>query len=82
MTSQHSGLDRNDHAISTLRTLWYDGHSTSEISRRMGIVGKVHRLRLPARLSPIGKRPGPKTLRPPQSSRRQSHGRSVLEPAQ
>ena len=58
MTSQPNGMDWNDHAISTLRTLWNDGHSSAEIGRRMGItknavVGKVHRLKLPARLSPM-----------------------------
>ncbi len=26
---QHSGMDWNDHAVSTLRTLWNDGHSTA-----------------------------------------------------
>ena len=54
MTSQHSWMDWNDHAISTLRTLWNDRHSTSEIGHRMGItknagIGKVHRLKLPVR---------------------------------
>ena len=38
--------------------LWDEGHSTSEIGRRMGItknavIGRAHRLRLPARPSPI-----------------------------
>ena len=47
-----------------LRVLWAEGHSTSEIGRRMGItknavVGKAHRLDLPARPSPIrGRVPG------------------------
>lgn len=45
-------------AIDHLRTLWAEGHSTAEIGRRMGIsknavVGKAHRLNLPARPSPI-----------------------------
>ncbi|WBV42284.1 GcrA family cell cycle regulator [Pseudoroseomonas cervicalis] len=45
-------------AIETLRALWAEGHSTAEIGRRMGIsknavVGKAHRLNLPARPSPI-----------------------------
>ena len=40
--------------IETLRRLWAEGHSGSEIGRRMGIsknqvVGKVHRLQLPKR---------------------------------
>ena len=45
-------------AIEQLRALWAEGHSTAEIGRRMGIsknavVGKAHRLNLPARPSPI-----------------------------
>jgi GcrA cell cycle regulator len=45
-------------AIERLRALWAEGHSTAEIGRRMGIsknavVGKAHRLNLPARPSPI-----------------------------
>ncbi len=47
-----------DTAISNLRCLWDEGHSTAEIGRRMGIsknavIGKAHRLELPARPSPI-----------------------------
>jgi GcrA cell cycle regulator len=39
-------------------TLWAEGHSTAEIGRRMGVsknavVGKAHRLDLPARPSPV-----------------------------
>ena len=89
MTSQPNGMDWNDHAISTLRTLWNDGHSTAEIGRRMSItknavVGKVHRLKLPARPSPIGKRPVSTASAPPQPSRRRSRSQSVTpmqEPA-
>ena len=45
-------------AIDRLRALWDEGHSTAEIGRRMGVsknavVGKAHRLNLPARPSPI-----------------------------
>jgi GcrA cell cycle regulator len=45
-------------AIDRLRALWAEGHSTAEIGRRMGVsknavVGKAHRLNLPARPSPI-----------------------------
>ena len=47
-------------SIDLLRALWAEGHSTAEIGRRMGvtknaIVGKAHRLDLPARPSPIRK---------------------------
>ena len=51
-------MEWNDDTISRLRTLWDEGHSTAEIGRRLGItknavVGKAHRLMLPARPSPI-----------------------------
>ncbi|WP_431281823.1 GcrA family cell cycle regulator [Humitalea sp. 24SJ18S-53] len=51
-------MDWSDEAIETLKALWAEGHSTAEIGRRMGIsknavVGKAHRLVLPARPSPI-----------------------------
>jgi len=47
-----------DTAISNLRRLWDEGHSTAEIGRRLGVsknavVGKAHRLDLPQRPSPI-----------------------------
>ena len=60
--------------IQQLRSLWAEGHSTAEIGRRMGvsknaIVGKAHRLHLPARPSPIrGRRDG--QAGPPRASRR------------
>jgi len=51
-------MEWNSEAIETLRALWAEGHSTAEIGRRMGVsknavVGKAHRLNLPARPSPI-----------------------------
>lgn len=51
-------MDWSAEAIETLKALWAEGHSTAEIGRRMGIsknavVGKAHRLVLPARPSPI-----------------------------
>jgi GcrA cell cycle regulator len=51
-------MDWTSEAIDRLRGLWAEGHSTAEIGRRMGIsknavVGKAHRLNLPARPSPI-----------------------------
>ncbi len=47
-----------DTAISNLRRLWDEGHSTAEIGRRLGVtknavIGKAHRLELPHRPSPI-----------------------------
>ena len=51
-------IDWTDDIIGRLRALWADRHSTAEIGRRLGIsknavVGKAHRLNLPARPSPI-----------------------------
>jgi GcrA cell cycle regulator len=56
-------MDWTEEAIATLRVLWAEGLSTAEIGRRMGIsknavVGKAHRLNLPARPSPIRRVPG------------------------
>ncbi len=51
-------MEWNDEAISRLRALWDEGHSTAEIGRRLGVtknavVGKSHRLNLSPRPSPI-----------------------------
>ncbi len=51
-------MEWSDETIGRLRALWADGHSTAEIGRRLGVsknavVGKAHRLDLPARPSPI-----------------------------
>ena len=67
--------------IAGLRALWDEGHSTSEIGRRMGvsknaIVGKAHRLDLPARESPI--RPLGSGARPRQAAKRA--GKTTLPP--
>jgi len=56
-------MDWTSEAIDRLRAFWAEGHSTAEIGRRMGIsknavVGKAHRLELPARPSPIRRDPG------------------------
>lgn len=50
--------DWSDVLIQRLRVLWDEGLSTAEIGRRLGVtkcavVGKAHRLDLPARPSPI-----------------------------
>lgn len=47
-----------DELISDLRLLWNKGHSASLIGKTLGIsknqvIGKVHRLKLPPRQSPI-----------------------------
>jgi GcrA cell cycle regulator len=51
-------MEWTEEAIGRLRVLWSEGHSTAEIGRRLGVsknavVGKAHRLDLPARPSPI-----------------------------
>jgi GcrA cell cycle regulator len=56
-------MDWTEETIVCLRTLWDEGHSTAEIGRRLGItknavVGKAHRLNLPARPSPIRRSTG------------------------
>ena len=62
-------MEWTEETITRLRGLWDEGHSTAEIGRRLGItknavVGKAHRLNLPARPSPI--RRGAGEGRPPR----------------
>lgn len=64
-------MDWTAEAIERLKALWAEGHSTAEIGRRMGIsknavVGKAHRLSLPARPSPIRRETLGATPRPAQ----------------
>jgi GcrA cell cycle regulator len=66
-------MDWTAEAIERLRVFWSEGHSTAEIGRRMGVsknsvVGKAHRLQLPARPSPI--RRDPTMARPAATGRR------------
>ena len=75
-------MEWNEETIVHLRGLWADGHSTAEIGRRLGVsknavVGKAHRLDLPARPSPI-RRDGPGSGQPRRSVPR-PHG-STLPP--
>ncbi len=58
MRPASTSSDWNAGTIAMLRKLWTEGHSTAEIARHIGIsknavIGKAHRLRLPARPSPI-----------------------------
>jgi GcrA cell cycle regulator len=51
-------MEWNNEVIARLRALWDEGLSTADIGRRLGVtknavVGKAHRLDLPARPSPI-----------------------------
>ena len=71
MRSTNSEFDWTNDTIRKLRQLWSEGHSTAEIGRRMGItknavVGKAHRLDLPARPLPIrtGSAPRPPRRQP------------------
>jgi GcrA cell cycle regulator len=67
-------FDWHDAALTRLRALWDEGHSTAEIGRRLGVsknavVGKAHRLDLPARPSPIRRDKEPGWVRPPARPR-------------
>lgn len=60
--------------IERLRALWAEGLSTGEIAKRMNtsknaIVGKAHRIHLPARPSPIIRGGAGRAKRPPQPKR-------------
>ncbi len=63
-------MEWNEESIGRIRALWAEGLSTAEIGRRMGvsknaIVGKAHRLNLPARPSPIRRDRAAAPPRPP-----------------
>ena len=67
-------MDWTTEAIERLKALWAEGHSTAEIGRRMGIsknavVGKAHRLTLPARPSPIRRDALPRPAPAPRAPR-------------
>ena len=67
-------MEWNDETIVRLRALWNEGLSTAEIGRRMGVsknavVGKAHRLGLPARPSPIRRDASGAAPRPPAPRR-------------
>jgi GcrA cell cycle regulator len=80
-------MDWTAEAIDQLRSLWAEGHSTAEIGRRMGVsknavVGKAHRLNLPARPSPIRREAeGAATPRPAAAARRPAAAPPLREPA-
>jgi len=61
-------IDWTPERTNALIALWNEGLSTAEIGRRLGVtknavVGKVHRLGLPKRQSPISVKPAPKPKR-------------------
>ncbi|WP_291207720.1 GcrA family cell cycle regulator, partial [Hyphomonas sp.] len=61
----------NDERVNTLKKLWAEGHSASQIAKQLGgvtrnaVIGKVHRLGLSGRATPSRpvKRP-PRLARP------------------
>lgn len=64
-----------DRAVTSLRLWWAQGLSTLQIAERFGppctknaVIGKAHRLKLPSRASPIGKRST--ELRKPRGGKR------------
>ncbi|MCH4091494.1 GcrA family cell cycle regulator [Acetobacter sp.] len=61
-------MEWTDETIARLKALWQEGLSTAEIGRQLGItknavVGKAHRLGLPARPSPIRRQDGKTSAR-------------------
>ncbi|MBU6321738.1 MAG: GcrA cell cycle regulator [Patescibacteria group bacterium] len=73
-----------EETIVRLRALWDEGLSTAEIGRRLGVskngvVGKAHRLDLPARPSPI-RREGPPGSTPRRSQPRRVAAGPTLPP--
>jgi GcrA cell cycle regulator len=71
-------MDWNEETILRLRGMWAEGHSTAEIGRRLGVtknavVGKAHRLDLPARPSPI-RRDGVSGAQPRRTAPRRVEG--------
>ncbi len=81
-------MEWTDETIARLKALWQEGLSTAEIGRQLGItknavVGKAHRLGLPARPSPIrrqdGKTAAKKTAETGEQTKTSSSRRSVKE---
>ena len=71
MRTASRDFDWADDIIARLRKLWAEGHSAAEIGRRLGIsknaiIGKSHRLCLPARPSPIQRTCLERIVRPPR----------------
>jgi GcrA cell cycle regulator len=78
-------MDWTAEAIERLKALWAEGHSTAEIGRRMGIsknavVGKAHRLNLPARPSPIRRDAQPRPAPVPRAPRPVAPARAAVPP--
>ena len=72
-----------DERVETLKKLWQEGHSASQIAKALGgvtrnaVIGKVHRLGLSGRAAPSQPaRPLYKPARPPRPVSQPSHGTS------
>lgn len=79
-------MEWTDETITRLRSLWAEGLSTAEIGRRLNIsknavVGKAHRLSLPARPSPIRRSNGETSPRPAAPKRTQGPTLPPLSPS-
>ena len=66
-----------DERVETLKKLWLEGHSASQIAKQLGgvtrnaVIGKVHRLGLSGRAAPS--QPSRQVLRTPRPPRPASH---------
>lgn len=69
-----SGFPWTDRALTMLRQMWDDGAAASAIAAELGttknsVLGKAHRLRLPARANPVPRPPGGWVKPPPKPDR-------------
>jgi GcrA cell cycle regulator len=64
-----TGMSWTDERVSTLKKLWLDGLSASQIAKQLGgvtrnaVIGKVHRLGLSGRAAPRNRRARPSRRR-------------------
>ncbi|WP_349934791.1 GcrA family cell cycle regulator [Acetobacter sp. A11-2] len=79
-------MEWTEEIIAQLKALWAEGLSTAEIGRRLSItknavVGKAHRLGLPARPSPIRRNAKPKTAEKAEAPARSAPPEAAPAPA-
>ena len=71
-----------DERVETLKRLWLDGLSASQIAKQLGgvtrnaVIGKVHRLGLSGRATPS--KPARTTFKPPRAARPDKPSRCTL----